>query len=259
MRRARIVLIPIVLLLLAGCAEDDGTAGDGGGAFEGITWILDASSAATLGEAPDDARATIRFEDGQAGGTAFCNNFGGSYEADGGSISIELGAMTQMACEEPLMSLETAYVAALGEVTGYEASDDTLTLTRDGGSALTYSAEQALPLEGTAWRLDGISTGTDAVSSTLAGTEVTATFADDGTLSGNGGCNQYNTGYTADGDELTIDAGIMSTKMACEPDVMDQEAAFLAALPETASFEIQGSTLTLSDADGGFLLSFVGE
>jgi heat shock protein HslJ len=78
-------------------------------------------------------------------------------------------------------------------------------------------------------------------------------------LSGSGGCNTYNTTYAVDGEQLTIGGGIMSTKMACEQDVMDQEAAYFAALAEAASYEIQGSTLTLSDADGRFLLSFVGE
>lgn len=263
MRCARLVLIPTVLLLvLASCADDDGSGGSSGsGDLEGITWILDEASVAGFSaDAPDEARATIRFEDGQVGGTAFCNQYGGSYEAgDDGSLSIELGAMTQMACDEPIGSMEGLYVEALGQVTGFAVDGDTLELTRGDGDPLTFAAEQPLPLEGTAWRLDGITTGTDAVSSTLAGTEITATFADDGTLSGSGGCNTYNTTYAVDGEELTVDGGIMSTKMACEQDVMDQEAAFLAALAETSSYEIQGSTLTLSDADGGFLLSFVGE
>lgn len=259
MRSACLVLIPITMLVLSSCAEDSGSgAADGGGDLEGITWILDASAAAELGDAPEEATATIRFDGDQVGGSAFCNSFGGAFEAgDDGSMSIETGAMTQMACEEPLMSLETAYVAALGQVDSFEVGDDTLALSRDGASTLTYTAQQHLPLEGTAWRLDGITTGADAVSSTLSGTEVTATFGGDGTLAGSGGCNTYSTGYTVDGDALTIDGGIMSTKMSCEQDVMDQESAYLAALAETATFGIEGSTLTLSDADGSFLLSFV--
>jgi len=260
MRAVRIPVSLMILATLASCADDDGGAEpQGGDDLEGITWILDDTSVADLiDDDPGQARGTIRFADGDIGGTAFCNMYGGTFEAgDEGSLSLQLGAMTQMACEEPIGSLETAFIAALGEVTGYSVGDDTLALTRADGPALTFSAEQPLPLVGTAWRLDGITTGTDAVSSTLAGTEVTATFAADGTLSGNGGCNQYNTSYTVDGDALTVDGGIMSTKMACEQDVMDQEAAYLAALAETAAFEIEGSTLTLSDGDGASLLSFV--
>jgi heat shock protein HslJ len=263
MRRARLVVIPLALLLLASCAEDDGPggSGDGGGQLEEITWILDETSVAGFStEAPDEARATVRFEDQKVGGTAFCNQYGGGYEArEDGSMSIELGGMTQMACDEPIGSMEGLFVEALGEVTGYAVDGDTLQLTRDGGDPLSFTAQQPLPLEGTAWRLDGITTGTDAVSSTLVGTEITATFAEDGTLSGSSGCNTYTTSYTVDRDALTIDGAIMSTAMACEQDVMDQEAAYLAALVESAGFEIQGTTLTLLDADGGFLLSFVGD
>lgn len=261
MRPARILITLLALAVLASCADGDPSSPRGGGDLEGITWILDDASVADLiDDDPGQARGTIRFEGGDIGGTAFCNMYGGTYEAgDDGSMTLTLGAMTEMACEEPIGSLETAFIAALGEVAGYSVGDDTLALTRGDGSALTFSAEQPLPLEGTAWRLDGITTGTDAVSSTLAGTDVTATFAGDDMLSGNGGCNRYNTGYTVDGNALTVDGGIVSTKMACEQDVMDQEAAYLAALAETAAFEIEGSTLTLSDADGAFLLSFVAD
>ena len=259
-RRVGFVWIPIALLLLTSCAKDTGTGGsDGGSGLEGVTWILDTSSSADLGEVSDEARATVRFEDNEVGGTAFCNHFGGTYEAGAdGSLRIEIGAMTEMACIEPLASLEIAYIEALAGVTAYEVTGDALTLIRDAGPALTYAAERSLPLVGTAWRLDGMMSGADAVSSTIAGTEVTATFADDGTLSGRGGCNRYETGYSMDGDALTIADGIMATKMACEPDVLDQESAYFVALAGAASFEIQGSTLTLLDEEGGFLLSFVG-
>lgn len=259
MHPARLLIALVALATLVSCADDDGGSDPrGGGGLEGVTWILDdASVAAFSDDAPDGARATIRFEGENVGGSAFCNQYGGTYEAnDDGSMSIQMGAMTEMACQEPLMSMETSYVAALGEVTGYSLGEDTLSLTRSEGAALSFTAEQPLPLEGTAWRLDGIATGTDAVSSTIAGTEVTATFAGDGTVSGSGGCNRYNGPFTVDGDSIEI-GPVASTKMACEAQVSDQEAAYLAALDEAATFEIQGSTLTLLGADGGFLLSFV--
>jgi heat shock protein HslJ len=46
--------------------------------------------------------------------------------------------------------------------------------------------------------------------------------------------------------------------MACEQGVMEQEAAVLGALESAATFEIVGDLLTLSDADGGFLVSYRG-
>jgi heat shock protein HslJ len=60
-------------------------------------------------------------------------------------------------------------------------------------------------------------------------TVVTALFASDGTLSGSGGCNNYNTSYQLAGDQLTVESPIASTMMFCETG-MDQESAYLAAL-----------------------------
>lgn len=238
--------------------------GDAGGSrsdIVGVTWILEtASIEALIGEVvPDGTRVTIRFEpDGTAGGSAGCNSFAGSYSAgDDGSLTIEAGGMTQMACEEPLMRVEAAYVAALGEVGSFTVTDQGTGLLLEGAATpLAYLAEQPLPFEGTVWRVDGIAIGDDAVSSTIAGADAELVF-ENGRVSGTGGCNRITGGYTADGDALSFSA-IASTKMLCEAAVMDQEAAIVAALEATASFSIEGTTLSLSDADGAFLLSLTG-
>ena len=61
------------------------------------------------------------------------------------------------------------------------------------------------------------------------GTVVTSLFSSDGTLSGSGGCNNYSSTYTLDGDQITVSSPIASTMMFCEKG-SDQESAFLAAL-----------------------------
>ncbi len=251
-------LIPVALLLLMTACADEAPSGRGGD-LEGITWILDRPSIDALVDGvPADARVTVRFEGGEVGGTAACNHYGGTYQLGGdGAIAISVGSMTEMACEEPLMALESAFVEALGRVTSARVSGEDLVLEGDG-LALAFSAEQPLPLEGTAWRLDGIGSGGGTVSSVLAGTEVTATFDAAGHVRGTGGCNEYGGSYATDGEALTI-SDVASTMIGCAPDVSDQEAAFFDALGRAASFHIQGSTLTLLDDQGGFLLSFVAE
>jgi heat shock protein HslJ len=253
----RDVGVAALALLLVGC-NGGGSSGPGADDLEGIMWILDASSIeALVEEPPADARVTVRFEGGEVGGTAACNIYGGTYElGDDGAISIEVTSMTEMACDEALMALESAFVQALGEVASVSVSGDALALSW-GEVGLTFAAEQPAPLEGTPWRLDGITTGFEAVSSVLAGTEITALF-EDGTVSGNGGCNTYSGGYTVDGDGIEI-GPLASTAMACaDPAVGTQESAYFAALGRAASFGIEGSTLTLLDEEGGFLLSYVG-
>lgn len=258
MTRRRLVAVVSIGLALSGCADAGTSAGTGGGldTLEGITWILDHDSAVALGDDPGEARATIRFEGGEVGGVAFCNHYGGEYTSDGDAMTITVGAMTEMACEEPLMTLEPAFVAALGEVTGVSVEGDRMTLS-GGEVELAFDAEQPLPLVGTEWRLDGLASG-DAVTSTIGGTEATLILREDGQATGNGSCNRYGASYETEEAELTF-GELMSTLMACEepPGVMDQESAFLSALGATRTYEIQGSTLSLFGEGGAFLASLV--
>jgi heat shock protein HslJ len=249
-RGTAVALIVGVTLLASSCADTTSGPGAGGGELERITWILDRAASVSLVEGvPEEARVTIRFEDGEAGGVAACNHYGATYETTGdGGISFELGAMTEMACEEPIMALESAFVAALGDVTGHVVTDDALVLT-GGEVELSFEAEQPLPLMGTQWRLDGIAEG-ETFMSTIA--EASAVFADDGTVTGNASCNRYDGTYQVEEGSIRI-AEVGTTKMACEDDVMAQEAVFLDALANARTWSIQGSTLSLY-AEGERLL-----
>jgi len=68
---------------------------------------------------PRDAGTTIAFSpDGGLAGDAGCNRFFGSYALEGGLTIAPMG-LTRMACPEPAMQAEAAFVAALGRVSGY--------------------------------------------------------------------------------------------------------------------------------------------
>jgi heat shock protein HslJ len=82
-------------------------------------------------------------------------------------------------------------------------------------------------------------------------------FGDDGSLTGNASVNSYTTGYTTSGDSMSIDAAIATTKKAGPEELMRQEAAYLAALPQTAAWSIEGDDLWLRDADGAALAHYV--
>ena len=81
------------------------------------------------------------------------------------------------------------------------------------------------------------------------GTYVTINFSPAGDqVNGSGGCNNYNTTYTADDNfNLTINGPIASTMMACEIG-MEQEGLFLGALEKVSKY-------TLAD-DGHLLLTY---
>ncbi|GAB5398602.1 MAG: META domain-containing protein [Aureisphaera sp.] len=102
-------------------------------------------------------------------------------------------------------------------------------------------------------------TGNYTITS-IGGTEVsekapTITFvALDKTIRGNTGCNSFFGSYTLDLYALSF-SDIGSTEMACDQPIMDVENAFLSALRNTGSYDLENSMLTLySKSDRSELL-----
>jgi putative lipoprotein len=90
----------------------------------------------------------------------------------------------------------------------------------------------------------------------LEATDVSLSIAPDRRAGGNGGCNSYFTEAMFDGPALRF-GPIAGTRMACDSAVMQQEAAFFAALAATASYELDGGTLYLLDVDGNQVVRLV--
>jgi len=94
----------------------------------------------------------------------------------------------------------------------------------------------------------------DALNPTVVepGTYVTINFsASDDAVNGSGGCNNYNTTYTADDQgNLTIKGPMASTMMACETG-MDQEGLFLGALEKVTGYTLAEDGHLLLDYDTG--------
>jgi heat shock protein HslJ len=132
----------VVSLVLAACGSQDPRTDPKG--LEGVGWVLDSDAAGSLVDhVPSDTRVDVQFQDGELRGTSGCNTYGGSYEADGdGSISFGAMSMTEMACDEPRMALESAYLQALGTVSGFQLTGGGLVLT-GGAVTLTFTASSS--------------------------------------------------------------------------------------------------------------------
>jgi heat shock protein HslJ len=125
----------------------------------------------------------------------------------------------------------------------------------DGSPVLTY-APGLSSLAGTSWQATGINNGREAVVSQAGTEKVTATFAEDGTISGSGGCNTYSgTFTTGEGGAITI-GPVAATEMACPEPAMQIEQTYFAALGNATTYELEGSTLTLRDANGATQVTF---
>jgi heat shock protein HslJ len=155
------------------------------------------------------------------------------------------------------MSRSTPLPVVLGAFLLVGAMSGT-TLANDGPGADPLidpnpNASAAAPtLEGTEWLL---------VKAQLSGAyadipaEVDATLLmADGQAGGSGGCNQWFAGYTLDGQGLAF-GDVGSTLMMCTGPGGDIETFYLADLGSVTTWEIAGTTLTLS-GEAGPVLAF---
>jgi heat shock protein HslJ len=202
--------------------------------------------------------ATFSSTDGRLSGEGGCNSYSTSYQStDEGELEIDGPiAATMMACMEG-MEAEQTYFAALETVRAWH-------LNEKGNLELTYSSGQPYeeqlvfapgetPLTGTTWQLVNYGNPDDQTS-LEEGTTITAVFLPDtdttGTISGNATCNNYNGGYTLDGETITF-GPIAGTMMMC-PIGADQETAYLAALQSAQTYEIIGPNMQIA-YEGGIL------
>jgi heat shock protein HslJ len=132
-RLALVFLLAVPLFAACGGDDDDDA---GGPTLEGTEWTLVSGLDV---EVPDDATPTLTLADGTASGFGGCNQYSGSYELDGDSLSIGPVAATMMACEEPKMAVEQAYVPALEDVDAWTVDSGELILTSEGDEILRYS------------------------------------------------------------------------------------------------------------------------
>jgi heat shock protein HslJ len=85
-------------------------------------------------------------------------------------------------------------------------------------------------------------------------TESTISFGNDQQIAGKGGCNTFLGPDELDGQRVTFGPFAM-TRMMCGPTVAEQEDAFMLALANSATLEIDGDTMNLRDRDGNTVMS----
>ncbi len=128
------LILGVFVLTVVACGGDSVGLSD-------QTWTLtevDGTSAVPT------AIATLTFDaDGTLSGNTGCNAFTTSYEADGSSLTIvQPVAATLRACEEPVMTQETALFEAFAGTKEFSISGSSLELIGEASATLaSYSAE----------------------------------------------------------------------------------------------------------------------
>jgi heat shock protein HslJ len=250
------------LLLAAACsspAEDDTVAPTIADPSTpvGTVWRWTSLTGPESLEVSNPGRYTLELsEDRNYAVRADCNTGGGSYTLEGDRLTLGPGPMTMAAC--PPDSLGDRFVVLLGRVVGFVRDADRLTLhLGDDAGTMELEAMRPVALGGTSWLVRGYNNGKQAVVSVATGTTLHVTFGEDGSVGGSSGCNSFTAGYQVDGRSISLGAAATTRKMCAGEEVMEQEAAFLAALATAATWEIRGERLQLRTAEGSLAVDLV--
>ncbi len=119
MRRLSVVLTALVLVACTPEASPTvsptrSPVGGRGSILWGTSWKLVSIGGVHL---PAGVGVSLDLTPDEASGRSGCNHYAGSYTVDGRAITFGPMSVTRMACPEPLMSVERAYLAALASAT----------------------------------------------------------------------------------------------------------------------------------------------
>ena len=108
------------------------------------------------------------------------------------------------------------------------------------------------------WLLQSYSSPGSGYKTVIPGTEITARFGTDGSLTGSAGCNTYNGGFIAYDQTLRV-SNLTSSRSLCQtPEgIMDQEGNYLSALRQASKMTISAGQLTVFDSSGNRILEFL--
>jgi heat shock protein HslJ len=229
--------------------------------LEGHPWLLAryAGPGGRLVPVIDGTEITATFANDVVSGMAGCNDYNAGYRLAGNVLRVSPIASTRAQCFDPpgIMQQEAAYFAALQQATRVDAASDALSLhAANGATLLEYVPQPQASLEGTVWTAINYNNGQGAIVSVKTGTTISASFAGR-VMSGSAGCNTYQAGYALNGDAITIQMPASTFAYCADPPgVMDQETAYLAALPTAERYRIDGALLILERTDGARVATY---
>ena len=221
--------------------------------LEGASWRLTALPGHSV--PAGNGAPTARFEGGRVAGFSGCNRFTGGYTVDRDRLTIGNLAGTMMACPEPAMAVEKAFLAAFSGAQVVKQEGGRLTLApAAGGTPLQFEVEPKPALAGIEWDVTGYNNGRQAVVGPLLGTRLSILFKD-GKVSGSSGCNSFRGPFKADGNALSIGPLATTRKLCSAEGVMAQEREFIAALQTATTWAIDRGMLDVHRKDGERVLT----
>jgi heat shock protein HslJ len=112
-------------------------------------------------------------------------------------------------------------------------------------------------LDATSWKLESFVDNAGDMVDALPESVVTLDFQAS-QVSGSAGCNNYSGPYQTTGSKIEFGPLATTRKMCNEPrGIMEQEAAYLAALETAAEYDLSGNRLEIKDDRGDVSLVFI--
>ena len=139
MKHANIPALPIAIkhagISLVAIAVLAACGGSGATALRDTAWELESLTGNDL---LPGTKITLEFSGDQVSGSAGCNQYGGSYQARGDSLSVGDVFSTEMGCLEPegILEQETAYLATLMTAARYQIVGNRLEILDEAGTQI---------------------------------------------------------------------------------------------------------------------------
>ena len=182
----------------------------------------------------------------------------GEYEVVDGVLKVGMLAMTEMACEEPLMSQDTWLSGFLDGATA-TLDDTTLTLAKDGTTLTLQDESVAQPRPAAR----GHPLGRHQHDRERGGQQrprgrQASLVFDASSVAVETGCNSGSGGYEAQDDLITFGPIATTLKLCVDEGVAALEQSVLGVLQGEVEYDIDGNTLTLTKDGTGLVLTAEG-
>lgn len=251
----------LLMICICGCMQLPGSQSqESRGRITGLTWYLFSFHESGSPESIVSGTTITAFfnPNGTVSGSAGCYQYTAPYTGTPENLVIGQPVSTGMNCGSPegIMTQETRYLSTIPLASEYSVRNNTLELRgKQGDVILTYTAIH--PDLVTTWRLISYTTAAGQTWTPGTLTTITLRFFNDGTISGNSGCNDYRGTFRITG-ENSLAMGITGmTKMICGiGGVMELETEYTTLLPEMTHYSISGGKLLLSDTTGNNRMLF---
>ncbi|MFE3052238.1 META domain-containing protein [Nocardia sp. NPDC059239] len=241
------VLLALTAVTAAGCSSNGGVNDIPPASLMGRSFVSTAVAGTPI---PGGGPLTLAFADGRISATSGCNTATGPVDLQGNTIQVGEMATTLMACPGDLAGADGWQDGLLRSQPTWTLAGDTLTV-KGNGSTVTMLDRKAAhpdkPLIDTPWIVTALlSPDAEVHSATLDEVRPALTITPDGEVSGSAGCNSM-TG-TAQIDDGTVTFQIATTRMTCDPQVMEVEQQVLQALDGKTKATIDSNELTIRNS-----------